>query len=333
MIRRRAMFSSNLLNRLKLRFTKRKECPPMAAESFPAHTEQNGQRPSQLSCVMRVIEERAENIPGGSLFHKGQYRLRVAADLESRKKAYALVYRLYLEKGYARPDPSRMWLSAFDAIPETTTFLVERVSDNEAAGALTVVFDSSVGLPADNVYAAELNLLRNSGRRLAEITSLGVAENGTKGPEILARLLNHAYLLARKVRGATDFVVTVNPRHVPFYERLLLFAKAGPEREYGKVGGAPAVLLYLSLSVVEQEIRLAHSSGKAQPVKSRTLYPMSYPETEEDPIVAEIRRNLHPLPVADFHRLFLDETDALKNAAPGIRTYLRERYHASRQEE
>ena len=293
-----------------------------------------GQKPSHLSQVLRSIEEKgvsSAGIPGGSLFHEGQYRLRVAADLESRKKAYALVYRLYLEKGYARPDPSRMWLSAFDAIPETTTFLVERVSDNEAVGALTVVLDSKVGLPADNVYAAELELLRNSGRRLAEVISLGVSENGGAGSEILVRLFNHAYLLTGKIRKATDFVVTVNPRHAKFYERSLFFSKAGPEREYGKVGGAPAVLLCLSLSVVEQEVRRAHGPEKMRSAKSRTLYSMSYPEAEEGAIAAEIRRKRSPLSLTDIHRLFIDETNVLEEATPEMRIYLHERYYPSQQ--
>jgi hypothetical protein len=52
-----------------------------------------------------------------------------------------LVYSLYIEKGYAKLNPANdMWLSLFDALPETTTLLVER--EGQAVGTLTVIFDS-----------------------------------------------------------------------------------------------------------------------------------------------------------------------------------------------
>ncbi|MFH1024403.1 MAG: hypothetical protein V1809_13570, partial [Planctomycetota bacterium] len=197
---------------------------------------------TRLTCILKAVAEssRANSVPSGRfVFEDGRFAIRVAGDLESRKKAYRLVYQLYREKSYARHDPSGMWLSIFDAVPETTTLLVERISDGAAVGALTVVFDSPLGLPADNLYSGELNSFRDAGRRLAEIVSLGVAEGVEAGREILVKLFNHAYLLSRKIRGATDFVITVNPRHVRFYERSMLFEKAGPERVYGKVGGAP----------------------------------------------------------------------------------------------
>ena len=59
-------------------------------------------------------------------FGDGRYTIRVANDRESREKAYRLVYRLYLEKEYVRPNASRMWLGAFDALPDTITLLVEK---------------------------------------------------------------------------------------------------------------------------------------------------------------------------------------------------------------
>ena len=190
--------------------------------------------------MMNVLSERLRAIESGrdallqntSLDGKDDrdYVIRVANDRESREKAYRLVYRLYLEKEYARPNRSGMWLSIFDALPETTTLLAERASDGEAVGALTVVCDSPLGLPADELYGAELSALRAQGRRLTEIVSLGVAEGTLAGSELLVRLFNLAHLLAHRVREATDFVITVNPRHAGFYRLKLLFSEAGPMR-------------------------------------------------------------------------------------------------------
>ncbi|MFH1022187.1 MAG: hypothetical protein V1809_02230, partial [Planctomycetota bacterium] len=134
------------------------------------------------------------------------------------------------------------------------------------------------------------------------------------------------YLLSRKIRGATDFVITVNPRHVRFYERSMLFEKAGPERVYGKVGGAPAVLLRVDLSTPDWARGGETYPWKSVPASSRTLIPLFHPESEEPGIIESLRRDIRPLRAEEFIRLFLEETDVWANAGPGQRAHLRIRY-------
>jgi len=332
----------------------------------------------------RALEAGCAVEPGaneGFSFGGGRYTIGVANDLESRRKAYGLVYRLYREKEYAKPHPSKMWLSIFDALPETATLLVERTAvegggwkvegqgdsveggrlkvegrSNPATstfdpppstfhlpppspslrpppstastpvGALTVVFDSPLGLPADKLYKPELDALRAKGRRLSEIVSLGVAEDSGAGSEILVKLFNFVYLVSKKVRGATDFVITVNPRHVRFYEKTLLFEPAGAEREYDKVGGAPALLLRLDLDVPEERVRLEHGPAETRPPRSRTLYPMFHAPEAEPVIVARLAASLRPMTGREFDYFFVAKTDLLERAAPEERSFIRERY-------
>ena len=186
-----------------------------------------------------------------------------------------------------------------------------------------------MGLPADNLYNPELDALRARGRRLAEIVSLGVAEeSGPNGSQVLIRLFNHAYLAARRVRQATDIVITVNPRHVPFYKKTLLFAEAGPEREYDKVGGAPAMLLRLDLGVIEERVRLEHGPDDARPARNRTLYPMFHPPADEPGVVAGLAAAMHPMTGAELDYFFVAETGILRDAAPEQRALIQERYPA-----
>jgi len=258
-----------------------------------------------LTQRLRALENEILEAPAGPerfSFADGQYSIRVANDMESRQKAYRLVYSLYLEKEYARPHPSGMWLSSFDAQPETATLLVEK-RDGVAVGALTVVFDSPAGLPADHLYRSELDALRATGRRLAEVTSLGVADEAQAGSRVLVRLFNFAYFVARGIRGATDFVVTVNPRHAGFYERLMLFREAGPERSYGKVGGAPALLLRLDFDLAERQrdVRFA--------VPARRSIYRQFRAAHEDPeTVAALRPLLRPMSPQERGYFFAAET-------------------------
>jgi molybdopterin/thiamine biosynthesis adenylyltransferase len=153
-----------------------------------------------------------------------------------------------------------------------------------------------------------------------------VAEEAAAGSQILVKLFNFVYLLSRRVRGATDFIITVNPRHEKFYEKTLLFKPAGLEREYEKVGGAPALLLRLDLAVPEERVRLEHGPAETRPAKSRTLYPMFHAPTGEPEIVAGLAASLRPMTRREFGCFFKIETDLLAEATAKQRTHILSRY-------
>ena len=303
------------------------ERPPAAAPAIGGG--RTAPRRNRLTRHLSRLERQEPGRPGARgpfSFGGGRYTIRMANDLESRRKAYRLVYRLYLEREYARPHPSEMWLSLFDALPGTSTLLVEKADAGEAVGALTVVLDSPMGLPADDLYRPELDALRASDRRLSEIVSLGVAESPEAGAGswILVELFNFVYLLARRIRGATDFVITVNPRHVRFYERTLLFRTAGPERNCVKVGGAPALLLRLDLAVPEERVSLEHGPVGSRPPKARTLYPMFHAPSEEPGIVAGLGAQMRSMSDAELDYFLAGATKLLAEASPAQRRHVLE---------
>ena len=176
--------------------------------------------------------------------------LEIAEGVADRRRAWALTYEAYREKGYAQPDGEGLWYGLHDALPNTRTLLATHHGRDVAA--MTLVFDSPLGLPADELYAPENDALRRDGRRLCEIISLVNREPDRHAAiEILKNMFRLAYLAAARIEKATDFIITVNPHHVGYYERKLLFAVAGEERTYGTVSGAPAVLLRLDLETAE----------------------------------------------------------------------------------
>ena len=190
---------------------------------------------------------------------ENQYTLTVARSPEERRQAWARVYQSYREQGYVAEKADGLWCNLHDALPSTTTFFVSR--GDTVVGALSVVFDSPFRLPADELYHAELDVLRAKGRRLCEIISLANDDKEGRGClEILKEMFRMAYLTARKEEGCTDIVITVNPHHVAYYERRLMFDRAGEERRYEKVAGAPAVLLALDLTTAEERYIAAYGT-------------------------------------------------------------------------
>ena len=191
------------------------------------------------------------------------YKIRLARDMSDRLKSWNFVHRAYAAKGYAPDNAQGLWYGIHDALPETLTFLTER--DGRLVASLTLVFDSPIGIPADELYADSLSELRNGGRRLCEIVSLvNIEKSISAGTKIIRHLFKLAYLAAYNLESATDFVITVNPRHKIYYQKGLLFEEVGEERNYGKVNGAAAVLLRLDMIAAQTvyKERFNHLEGE-----------------------------------------------------------------------
>lgn len=189
---------------------------------------------------------------------RDEYEIQVANTIEQRIRAWRLIYTNYLKKDYVKPNAEGLWYGMHDALPETTTLLVTR--DGQDAATLSLVFDSAFGVPADKLYRHELDQLRSKNRRLCEIISLASDDTSRQRcVEVLKHMFKLAYLTARHLEQATDFVITVNPRHMAHHERVLLFRQVGRQRCYGKVGGAPAVLMNLDLETAEARYRKKYS--------------------------------------------------------------------------
>ena len=158
-------------------------------------------------------------------------------------------------------------------------------SADEVFGTITVGIDSHEGLQADLLYRHELNVFRQRGRLLCEITGLAV-DAPLNAKEALGGLFHLAYIQARLIDKADDVIIEVNPRHAPFYQRLLGFGQIGPLRHCQRVD-APAVLLHLAISHMDEHIA---RFGGTSPRNTRTLYPYFFSLAEQAILLTEMRQ-------------------------------------------
>jgi hypothetical protein len=85
-------------------------------------------RPSAVSQVLKAISLEAEKDKDAwkvSGEGRGDFTIRVASDLETRRRAYALAWRVYHRSGYVHGDPNGMCVSAYDAFTGTITLLAQ----------------------------------------------------------------------------------------------------------------------------------------------------------------------------------------------------------------
>jgi hypothetical protein len=296
---------------------------------------------SRLTEILNVLEAEArddrvgetQSLPkrvapaGGYVFGQDRrYRIAVASDMATRRKAWNMVYGAYLRINYVNAHPSELRMVIQDASPATTTFLVEDAATDAALATFTLTPDSPLGLPLETYYAAEVGALRAAGRKPCEISKLvacSLATSDQPGLEVLLNAFKLAYLTARPLEACTDFVVAVIPRHVPYYRRLLMFEPLGEAKSYKSLNGLQTVPLRLDLLKAEERYRAKFGGLPGH----RNLYRFFI--NEEEPATLDwLRQERRPMSAAEFRHFFMEQTGIYHEAAPEDRLYLQSCYLA-----
>ncbi len=256
--------------------------------------------PSAVSRALRALQDDRDR--GASSWDsqpwdgaiEGGFNLHVANDRATRERAYRLAQRVYRGCGYAC-DGESLSVSPFDADGRTLTLLI---SDRDGLDAATIslVFDSRSGLPCDQIYKDELNVMRRQGRGLVEVTRLAIDAKHKLCKGLLLRMFYLIYNFARCEKRFDDFVIEVNPRHVGYYRRLLCFEQVGPERPCPRVQGAPAVLLRFDLSMPERD---PGSQENGEAADARSLVSLFGSRPEERVVGEFLMRSHRPMSAAD----------------------------------
>jgi N-acyl amino acid synthase FeeM len=275
-----------------------------------------------------------------------QFRILLANDAASRERALSLIYGVYLSMGLTRPLESRMLISAYDALPGTTSLLVEKTlppesenADTDSPGqtkqaaaavaSLTVITDSPLGLPIETLIdCGSLKDLRSNGRQpgqLAKLATVAAMENGngkkrpgkTEREEILLHLFKVAFLTAM-LDGVTDLLIAVSPHQERFFRKVLLFETL--KKSPGNGTGELSVPMRLNLETAEQRFqkRYAHRSG------DHNLHGFFTSQAEE--LRGWLSTSRKPLNTSEARMLFAEKTPLLKKVDEATRRLLQENY-------
>lgn len=209
-----------------------------------------------------------------------ELKIRLADNAGQRSSASMLINKMYSWRGYAATP-------IVEDNPNRITFVA---SDKDlTVGTLSINFDSEIGLLVDQLYQDKTDQLRDQGRKLCEFIKLAV-DGEIKSKKVLAALFHISFITAYLIRGYTDVLIEVNPRHVRFYQRMLCFEVVGEERMNPRVN-APAVLLCLDLKKAHQMIE--RFGGNIGVGEERSLYPYFFSPAEESGIAGRLA-NMYP---------------------------------------
>jgi hypothetical protein len=184
-------------------------------------------------------------------------QVEVAWRAEDWMQALALVAGTYRERGYEPDGPQRFRFTPHHALPDTAVFVAKDAG--EVIATLTLVADNSLlGLPLECIYGPEIDQLRRAGRHLVEVTSL--ADKGLGVREFvpvftaLMRVMSQYGLL----QDADTWVITINPRHRAFYQKVMGFVPLGPWRAYPSVQNHPAEAYLLDPALLKANAPRMH---------------------------------------------------------------------------
>jgi hypothetical protein len=165
-------------------------------------------------------------------------------------QAFNLVHEQYVAFGYMAANENRVRITPWNLNPSAHTFIALR--DGRVVGTLTCIEDGPQGLPAEELYPTEIQTLRTQRNKLLEVSALAISSQETD-TTVVMEMIRHLITLSRSVLGGSDWVITVNPRHVRFYRKVMLFELLGEEKSCVKVNGAPAVLLRMDLTSMPEK--------------------------------------------------------------------------------
>jgi hypothetical protein len=175
------------------------------------------------------------------------FGIRVADTPRLRERALQLVHEAHAARSLGDRDLARYKRSCRRYLHggKAVTFLAEASGDY--IGTITIIVDSTVGLPADRIFPEEVDKLREAGRRSCEAVALALGHNArTRDRTVVFQLFRMA-VAAAGLAECTDMVATVMARHGTFYRRVLLFDRVSSETRVSPKTGAQVRFARLDL--------------------------------------------------------------------------------------
>jgi hypothetical protein len=186
------------------------------------------------------------------------------------------------------------------------------VVENEVLSTATIIPDSPLGLPMDELYKPELDILRQQNKKICEIGMLASNTDLFEGGVSLMLNSKKMFLIFYLFKCVFDYAlnvlkldcmcITINPKHALTYD-FLLFNDIGGLKNYDSVNGAPAIAKCLDLNNAEKECREKKKEG---------LYHMFFLKKT----AAEKFDSRIILTPSDLDYFFVDKTQVFKKATP-----------------
>ncbi|MCA9217611.1 MAG: hypothetical protein KDB27_31295 [Planctomycetales bacterium] len=192
---------------------------------------------------------------------------RIAQSRLEYQQAFRLVYRNYRRANLIPNNEFGFRVTQHQLLPTSRVFVavLRNAIQHEVLSTISLISDGVHGLPSDICYQPELNMLRNSGCRIAEVSCLAFAPSRASQfgvPSFRSVFMQLIRLLAHYARasGIDTLVIATHPRHHRFYRRTMGFQQFGGETIYPSVEYKPVVASYLKFQNARRARRMFYEA-------------------------------------------------------------------------
>ena len=196
-------------------------------------------------------------------------------DGDRRRETDLLIQKRYAWRGYGQvgteDEPNQLTMNAelFGRVYAT----------------VTVNIDSPAGLAVDSTFGPEVAAFRARGCKLCEFGRFAI-DPTARSKRLILSLVHLLYIYAARVKGCTDLLIEINPRHRAFYERLLEFEQIGSERTCQRVN-APAILMHISCAKIAHRLKLYGGRWRELP-DEKSAYKFALSPEEESELISRL---------------------------------------------
>ncbi|MFW5781697.1 MAG: N-acyl amino acid synthase FeeM domain-containing protein, partial [Candidatus Muiribacteriaceae bacterium] len=159
--------------------------------------------------------------------------LKVAENENEYIGSFSLVHDVYSEMGVMEKKKNGMRVSVFNTLPSTKVLVLR--NGREIASTMTLIFDSELGLPSDDLFREEIDAFRRKGLRILEVGAFASRKDvREQNPRIAIELCKAAIGFA-DYADVDILIAGVNPKYTRIYRKMLGFDFVGEPKEYPKV--------------------------------------------------------------------------------------------------
>lgn len=200
--------------------------------------------------------------------------IHLAKSANQVQSANHLVFRSYVELGYWRDDVSEIEQNRYLNLATRHVVVISEAS--EIIGTVSVIVDSSDGVPADRFQPDIMRRLRRQGQAIAEISSFAISKDQPHQYNLFHFLMAFILQYSFHYLAVDQFVAVCTPRHARFYEYVYGFRKIQTSSFYDYVKVEAQML---TLNLVESYERFRRKYEMADPADNffRFLYRDEHP--------------------------------------------------------
>jgi hypothetical protein len=182
--------------------------------------------------------------------------IRIAQNQNEIEAANRIVYRNYVGL-YWQDDEEAFRKNKYLHSEARHTFVA--VDEGRVIGTMSIIDDSTLGVPSDTFQPPILRRYRRGGKRVAELTSLAV-EQGTQHPMSLVLFLYSFFMQYGFYHLGLDYLfASCRPNHAHFYVNRLCFEELTAPAPHAYAGNVACQLLVLD--VAQAHLLLAQRYG------------------------------------------------------------------------